>query len=122
MRKKIFHQFACSSLILPEHRARLARHHQDRVRERRRRRFAPADEQQLEQFQHLVEQSMHSGRPLQVTFVDSVSGRFHTFTGVAPEQQPEPGRLRFDRGGQMLTVPVTAIVRLEAAFPDSEQS
>ena len=27
-KKKLYHQFACSSLILPEHRARLAQHHQ----------------------------------------------------------------------------------------------
>lgn len=112
MRKKLYHQFACSSLILPEHRARLTRHHQDKVRESCRR-FAPADGQQLEQFQRLLEQSMRSGRALKITYLES--GSYHTFTGVALERQPEAGRLRFRRGEQVLTIPTAAIVHLETA-------
>ncbi len=110
MRKKLYHQFACSSLMLPEHRARLARHHQDKVWESS---LPPADEQQLEQFQRLIEQSMHSGRALRITFRES--GRYRAFTGVALEQQPESERLRFRRGEQVLTIPTAAIVHLEIA-------
>jgi hypothetical protein len=33
LKKKLYHQFACSSLMLPEHRARLARHRQKSARE-----------------------------------------------------------------------------------------
>ncbi len=112
MRKKLYHQFACSSLMLPEHRARLARHHQEKVRERCRC-FAPADEQQLEQFQHLAEQSMRSDRLLQLTFREGDSCR--TVIGVVPEQQPEPGQLRFRQGEQMLTIPIATIIHLETA-------
>ena len=58
MRKKFFHQFAGSSLMLPEHRARLARHCQKKAREEKRKLPGPPDEQHLEQFQRLVERCM----------------------------------------------------------------
>lgn len=111
MKKKLYHQFVCSSLMLPEHRARLARHRiSTQGTEHRRPVF---DEQQQEQFQRLVEQSMHSGLPLKVTFVDN--GGCRTLTGVIPERQPDPGRLRLQSGDRVVTVPVAAIVQLEAA-------
>ena len=114
MKKKLYHQFVCSSLMLPEHRARLARHRQKSAREACRGKFAPADEQQLEQFQRLMEQSMHSGLPLKVIVVDNGSCR--TFTGVILERQPDPARLRLHSGDRVITVPVAAIVHLEAAL------
>lgn len=112
MTKKLYHQFICSSLMLPEHRARLAQHRQNCAREICRERPAFTDEQQLEQFQRLLDESLHSGTALTVTFMES--GRRRTFTGVVCGRQPEPDRLRFRLEGRMLAVPVAAIVYLEA--------
>lgn len=118
MKKKLYHQFACSSLMLPEHRARLDRHRREMVREASGEPLAPADEQQLEQYQRLAERSVRAGLPVRVTFVEGGSGR--TFTGVIRERQPDPGRLRLQSGGRSLDIPITAIIRLEAA-PGTEQ-
>ncbi|HOA36227.1 MAG TPA: YolD-like family protein [Bacillota bacterium] len=113
MKKKLYHQFACSSLMLPEHRARLARHRQKKAWEAKQNLPGPPDEQQLEQFQRLVEQSMNSGLPLKISCVEN--GNICRFTGVVQKQQPDPGRLRLQAEGRVLAIPVSAIVRLEAA-------
>lgn len=113
MKKKLYHQFACSSLMLPEHRARLARHRREEALEEWQRRHGPPDEQQLEQFQRLLEQSMHEGLPLKITCLEK--GRRHSFTGVVQKRQPHPNRLRIQAEGRVLAIPVSTIVRLEAA-------
>lgn len=107
MKKKLYHQFACSSLMLPEHRAGLARHRRNRAAEER-----PAiDEQQLEQLQRLVKRSIAAGLPVTVTFFEK--GARRACTGVIPGRQPDPGRLRIQTERGVLAIPVTAIVQVE---------
>lgn len=111
--KKIYHQFACSCLMLPEHRARLAQRSRENAGGVCCERAACADEQQLEQFQRLLEQSMHSGLPVKVTFVEN--GDYRTFVGSVPKQLPDRGKLHLRSGEQVRTIPIAAIARLESA-------
>jgi hypothetical protein len=115
-KKKLYHQFACSSLILPEHRARLARHHQKKAREacRGETSLTAADEQQQEQFQRLAEQSLARQLPLKVTVREGGSCR--TITGVIIEQQSLSGKIRLQSGERVITIAVTTIIYLEPAF------
>lgn len=112
MTKKLYHQFVCSSLMLPEHRHRLAEHREKGARDLRLEETAP-DEQQLEQFQRLVKQSMPARLPLRVTFIDNRDRR--TFTGVIQVRQPEPDRLRFQSRDRVCSIPIASIVHLEPA-------
>ncbi|HPU01077.1 MAG: YolD-like family protein [Firmicutes bacterium] len=113
MKKKLYHQFACSSLMLPEHRAALARHRREEAWKEWQRRHAPPDEQQLEQFQRLVEQSMQAGLPLKITCLEK--GRERCFTGVAHRRQPHPDKLQVQVQEGTVTIPLGAIINLEAA-------
>ncbi|NLA26991.1 MAG: YolD-like family protein [Firmicutes bacterium] len=116
MKKKLYHQFACSCMMLPEHRARLARRRRENTAgEICRERALFADEQQLEQFQHILEQSMHSGLPVRITFIEK--GECRTFTGSVLAQQSHRGSLRLRSEDGAHTVSVAAIVHLEAAPP-----
>lgn len=115
-KRKLCHQFACSSLMLPEHRALLAQHRQKNARatcQDEQVPPAPADEQQLEQFQRLTEQSLSGQLPLKVTIREE--GRYRSLTGVIVELQPGCGKILLQSGDRVITVPVARIVYLEAA-------
>lgn len=115
MKKKLYHQFACSSLMLPEHRARLARHRQKKAREEKQKQLAPPDEQQLEQFQYLAELSLSRQLPLKITFLED--GDYRAFTGVIIEQQSFSGKIRLQSGERVVSVAIAGIIHLEVA-PD----
>lgn len=117
MKKKLYHQFACSCLMLPEHRARLARHRREKTGDTCGGEPGCTDEQQLEQFQRLLEQSLHEGLRLKVIYIDS-AGR-HILTGVFIGLAGGPGRIRFQPsgGGRSITLAASGIVHLEAAPP-----
>ncbi len=116
MKKKLYHQFACSCLMLPEHRARLEQRRRKSASEAERCRPI-LDEQQQEQFQRLAEQSMHSGLRLKAIYT-GCGGR-RTFTGVIVGLQEAAGKIRFqpEDGGPAITLAVAGIVHLEAASP-----
>lgn len=99
--------------MLPEHRARLAQRRRESDAGVCRERAACADEQQLEQFQRLLEQSMHSDLPVKVTFVEN--GDCRTFVGSVLKQLPDRSGLRLRSGEQVQTIPIAAITRLETA-------
>ncbi len=118
MKKKLYHQFACSCLMLPEHRTRLERRRRKRASGAARRRPS-FDEQQQEQFQRLAEQSMRSGLLLKAEYIDSSSR--HTLTGVIAGLQSAPGKIRFQQAGDggIITLDAAGIVQLGAAPPEN---
>ncbi|HHW74960.1 MAG TPA: YolD-like family protein [Firmicutes bacterium] len=113
MKKKLYHQFACSSLMLPEHRTALARHRRNKAAEGLRSYFADADEQQLEQLQRFLERSGEAGLTVEVTFTDGPVRR--TLTALLRRRQPDPDRLRFQQGDREIAIPLEGIVNLRVA-------
>ncbi|MDW7740117.1 MAG: YolD-like family protein [Bacillota bacterium] len=68
MSKKMSQQFACSKMMLPEHRDNLLQHR--RTEERTERCRQPAvDEQALAEQQQIFEEALHSRRSLRITIV-----------------------------------------------------
>lgn len=108
-KKKLYHQFACSSMMLPEHRGRLERRRRQARREEEYRR-PQFDEQQWDQFQYLLERSLSEGLPLQVTVLNEQG--YRTLVGIACRRSP-PGELRLQTDNGLKTVPVEQIVGLQ---------
>ena len=101
MSKKLYHQFACSQMILPEHRAQL---HRTRVQNRRREelRRPLLDEQEQEQFQYALEQSQHYGATLRVTIFSGDA--YHTLTGTVRRTDAVSGQILLDTASGIKTV------------------
>lgn len=109
MSKKLYHQFECSSMMLPEHRRDLDRH-RERVRLKEERRPL-LDEQQWELFQKTLETAVRKGLPLRVTMPGPNGRQFITGTAVVGEAPPGMLRLRTARG--FVTVPANRVLALE---------
>lgn len=119
MIKKLYHQFACSSMMLPEHRGRLNRcRRQEQWEERHRRPLF--DEQQWELFQHTLGQSLRQGLPLKVTILN---GRgYHTLVGTAFGEDLSAGRLRLKTADGIKTAPVAEIIDLQIVNSSGDDS
>jgi len=74
MSKKIANQFACSRLLLPEHRDRLQGHHRAKEKEEECR-LPCLDEQQWAEFDFLIDQSFKQGIEIRVTAINQ-EGRY----------------------------------------------
>ncbi|MEW5784577.1 MAG: YolD-like family protein [Bacillota bacterium] len=111
MSKKLTHQFGCSRMMLPEHRGQLQRH-REQTRQREEYRRPLFDEQQQEQFQHALEQSLRHGLPLQVTVVLTGSGR-RTFTGTVSRTDPVAGRIFLNTADGILAISTRQIIVIE---------
>ncbi len=110
MSKKIYHQFACSSMMLPEHRGRLRKQQaQKRWAEKHRRPLL--DDQQKEAFQQALERSVREGRPLKLTVLSS-SGYRH-LSGTVAALEPWAGRIRLRTAAGTETVLIDEVVRAE---------
>jgi hypothetical protein len=107
--KKLYHQFACSSMMLPEHRGRLERRRREARREEEHRR-PQFDEQQRDQFQYLLERSLSQGLKLQVTILTDQGCRI--LAGTA-KQDSAAGVLRLKTADGVLKVAAAQIVALQ---------
>ena len=82
MLSKLYNQFICSSLMLPEHREALTKHHLDERQEEER--YVPeVDERQLEMWEYLIKESLSQKKKLGVTYLSGSARK--TITGVAVE-------------------------------------
>jgi len=113
MSKKLNQQFACSKMMLPEHRGSLQEHNTQLRRDEKNSRPV-LDEQQWERLQQIFESSLAEGRALKVTLING-TGR-ETFTGIPLSSDPTAGRITFSSGsGRPQAVKAADIVRLEPA-------
>ncbi len=90
MSKKYTNQFLCSRMMLPEHRAKLARHRREAERAEQHRRPL-LDQQQWEEFQAVLERSYFEGVRVKVTTLEE-DGRC-TVTGVVRRLLPALGAM-----------------------------
>lgn len=115
MSKKINQQFACSKMMLPEHRGGLQQHRnqKDQDEENSRPHF---DEQHWERLQQLYEEALSGRRTLEVT-VFTQNGR-KTFTGIPWRGDPAAGKISFSSGSASpRVVRIADIVDLAPANP-----
>ncbi|HHX86751.1 MAG TPA: YolD-like family protein [Firmicutes bacterium] len=113
MSKKMANQFACSQLILPEHRDQLHGHRQARRKEEERR-LPCLDQQQWEEFEVLVKQSLGQGLTIRVTSVTKYHGR-HSVTGQVIKVNPVIKRITLATPGGVQQVALLEIIGIEAA-------
>lgn len=78
MMKKLDNQFACSRMMLPEHREHLEAHYQKLQRENYH--LPSLDEQQYELFERTLIQSLNFGLEIQITLL--AGGQLLTLEGV----------------------------------------
>ncbi len=110
MSKKLRHQFACSSMMLPEHRGSLNRRRKEL--ERREQHHRPLlDEQEQELFQQALQHSLQHGTPLTLTVLQS-SG-YRRLTGIVCKLEPWAGSLRLCTAAAAETVLIAEVVAVE---------
>ncbi len=113
MSKKINQQFACSKMMLPEHRGSLQEHCRQSSRAEESSR-PDLDEQERERLQQIFEQALAGKRALQVT-VFTGTGR-ESFTGIPLSSDCAGGRIYFSSGpGRPRSVRAADILLLEPA-------
>jgi len=97
MSKKFNQQFACSRMMLPEHRSSLQQHNAKTAwEENHRRPFL--DEQRQEELQQLLEQAIFKQQRLNFTVLNN--GGYQTITGIPLRSDPAAGFIYiFDAGG-----------------------
>ena len=112
MRAKLYNQFICSSLMLPEHREGLNEHHaKERLQEKR---YVPeVDEQEYEIWEYLIGGSLSEGRRLSVTYM-GVSGKI-TATGVAIEVENAALRMKVENTDRIKSISLNNIISVTEA-------
>jgi hypothetical protein len=110
MSKKMRHQFACSSMMLPEHRGSLDRRRREAewIEQHRRPLF---DEQEQELFQQALQRSLRHGTPLLLTVLDNRGRR--RLTGIVVKLEPWAGRLRLRTAAAVETVLIDEVIAVE---------
>lgn len=110
MSKKMRHQFACSSMMLPEHRGHLDRRRKD-IERREQQRRPLLDEQEQERFQQALQRSLQQGAPLTVTVLDSCG--YRRLTGIVVKLEPWAGCLRLRTNSAVETVLIAEVIAVE---------
>lgn len=103
------HQFACSSMMLPEHRS-LLRRALEEERRLERCRNPVLDEQELERFQRALELSLCERVPLKLTVSNGDSCQ--SLKGYVHKIEPWAGRLRLNTDEGIKTVLVCSIINI----------
>ncbi len=113
MRSKLYNQFICSSLMLPEHREALTEYH---VEERQQaERYVPErDEQELEIWEYLIRESLVKGCKVNVTYM-SHSGRRNTVAGPVKETENSTLRIKDEVTNSIKTINVSKVIAVKQA-------
>ena len=110
MPAKMFNQFICSSLMLPEHREALNRHNRV-IREQGKKQHPCIDEQERELWDHLISESLRKGRKLAVTYLEKNAPR--VLRGVICSFEPLGRKFVMDAGGMRYPIPLSSIIAIE---------
>lgn len=110
MSSKVYHQFACSSMLLPEHRELLNRLQRESRRQEEIR-LPDFDQQQQEEWQQLLERSWRENRPLRVTYLNGTGCITRRGPALPPLSHPPRLRLKTEQGP--VTIPAGLVIALE---------
>ncbi len=115
MSKKMFNQFLCSSLMLPEHREALNRHHAEQ-RKREETRCPCIDEQQYALWERLLATSLQQGKKLLVCYMNEQGE--HSLQGVVCKYAPLSREIFIRDAGAEKRILLSSIVSLEEIHGD----
>lgn len=110
MSKKMRHQFACSKMMLPEHRGSLERHREE-VEQNEKYSRPILEEQEQERFQRALQQAIENGAPLSLSVLNK--NGFRRLTGIVIKLEPWAGRLRLHTGASVETVFIAEVTGVE---------
>lgn len=111
MPAKMFNQFICSSLMLPEHRDALNRHNAAlRERETKVRRPCIAEEQ-YQLWNQLICASLHQGKAIMVKIVANEEACL--YKGIVCRIEPSKGEICMNVEGTVKRIPFHSILEVE---------
>lgn len=90
MSKKLFNQFICSRMMLPEHREKLNKHH-EKIERKEKYRLPSFDEQQWEEFEFILTQSLEHGVKIEITILKE--GKYFKKRGTVKKLDPLSGKI-----------------------------
>ncbi|MEW5920814.1 MAG: YolD-like family protein [Bacillota bacterium] len=111
MPAKMFNQFLCSSLMLPEHREALNRHAAE-LRQQEKSRRPSIDEQQHELWDRLIGDAIREKKELSITCLDEKEGT-RLFRGVVCRIDPQRREIIMREAGSVSRMPLDGIVALD---------
>ncbi len=107
MRSKMYNQFICSSLMLPEHREALTEYHLEE-RQQEEQYMPEVDEQELEVWEYLIGESLSEKKKLNVTYLNRNERK--TLTGVAVEAANSALRIKDENIDKIKTINLNEII------------
>ncbi len=107
MLSKLYNQYICSSFMLPEHTEALTEYHvEERQKEEQ---YVPeVDEQELEMWEYLIEESLSEKKWLNVTYLNG--GERKTITGVVLEAANSALRIKDENIDKVKTIKLNDII------------
>ena len=109
MPAKMFNQFLCSSLMLPEHREALNRHNAEMRQQKTPR--PCIEEQQRELWDRLLIDSLQQGKELSICCMDRRGAR--RFNGVVCALDPLHQRISIRGTGSVIRIPLDSIISVD---------
>ncbi len=106
MSKKLYQQFCCSKMMLPEHRRELQKQEHDR-RQEEETRLPLFDEQQLELWDRMLSLSLQQKIALTITYRSGEECR--TVKGVITAKRSRPAEILLSCGEELLKIPIPKI-------------
>ena len=112
MRAKMYNQFLCSSLMLPEHREALTRYYVEE-QQKEAECMPEVDEQELAVWDQLIRISMAEGCIVAVTYM--ISGEIKSLSGVAVGTRRSELLIKDDTPQKVKAVPLKGIIVVREA-------
>ncbi len=112
MSKKKYDQFNCSRIILPEHRESLKAWRETRCREESSSLYGELDEQQKEEFDYLLHQSVQEGFPVNI-IIRKKEGNLVSLNGIPQVKCPQSGKLKLITKNGTEVLFVEEIIKIE---------
>ncbi len=111
MSKKINNQFLCSRMMLPEHKENL--NSRKKKMEYKEKYYIPSfDEQQWEEFQFLINKSLHEKTKIQITVLEK---EYKKYRGIITHTYPEQGLLNIKVENKFKKIAANKIVNIKAS-------
>jgi len=104
---KLFNQFRCSTMMLPEHVEALSEHRREKDKSRELH-IPDIDQQQLEEWEWLLRQSLDNKSPLCISYI--FNNRRNTVTGVVDQINAANKTIILRASDEIKTISVNRII------------
>lgn len=107
MLTKLFNQFQCSTMMLPEHVEALSEHRQEKDKSRELH-IPDIDQQQLEEWEWLLRQSLDNKSPLRISYI--FNNRRNTASGFVEQINAHNKTIILRTPAETKTIPANRII------------